>query len=250
MRRAIHLIEEVEFHPMNSRRPLDYLRWLTEYKQEDEKLKPGEHVLTAGQSIRSRDIDLVGAFYAVGITGHPQFKVVTLWDCHGGWDGGWRQMLEIYTDVKENLFLSNIDDLRFTAFSRPLGAAAGSPPLNEAVGAEFFVLESATVRPGAALDYLAAVAQERAPILAEHGRRLTGLYEVLLCDTEVVTVWGTDLDSHLAEQRSYDAARGLDDEVDGDERLLSWRERSREFLDGPWRETLLSPYPGSRLALG
>jgi hypothetical protein len=249
MRRAIHLIEEVEFHPMNSRKPLEYLRWLTTYKQQDESLEPGEHVLTKGQSIRSSDIDLVGAFYAVGITGHPQFKVVTLWDCHGGWDGGWRQMLEIYTDVKENLFLSNIDDLRFTAFSRPLGAATGSPPLSEAVKAEFFVLESARVRPGAALDYLAAVAEERAPMLAEHGQHLTGLYEVLMCDTEVVTVWSTDLDSHLALQRSYDAARGLDDEVDGDERLLSWRKRSREFLEGTWRETLLSPYPGSRLAL-
>ena len=75
-----------------------------------------------------------------------------------------------------------------------------------------------------------------------------GLYEVLLCDTEVVTVWATDLDSHLALQRSYDAALGLDDEIDADERLLAWRERAREFLDGTWRETLLSPYPGSRLA--
>ena len=41
-------------------------------------------VLSEKKSVRSRDIDLVGAFYAVGITGHPQFKVVTLWDCHGG----------------------------------------------------------------------------------------------------------------------------------------------------------------------
>lgn len=249
MRRGIHLLEEVEFHPMNSRRPLEYLRWLTAYKKEDEALAPGEHVLTAGESIRSHDIDLVGAFYAVGITGHPQFKVVTLWDCHGGWDGGWRQMLEIYTDVKENLFLSKIDDLRFTAFSRPLGAVAGSPPLAEAVKAEFFVLESARVRPGAALDYLAAVRDERAPILADHGQTPIGLYEVLLCDTEVVTVWATSLDAHLALQRSYDAALGLDDEATPDQRLLTWRRRARDYLDGTWRETLLSPYPGSRLAL-
>lgn len=248
MRRGIHLLEEVEFHPMNSQRPLDYLRWLTAYKKEDEALGSGEHVLTEGRSIRSRDIDLVGAFYAVGITGHPQFKVVTLWNCLGGWEGGWRQMLEIYTGVKENLFLSDIDDLRFTAFSRPLGAAPGSPALADATAAEFFVLESAQVRPGAALDYLAAVREERVPVLADHGHRPAGLYEVLLCDTEVVTVWGTDLDSHLRLQRSYDATLGLDDEVDGDERLLAWRRRAREFLDGPWRETLLSPFPGSRLA--
>lgn len=250
MRRGICLLEEVEFHPMNSRRPLEYLEWLTAYKREDEALERGRHVLTQGHSIRSREIDLVGAFYAVGITGHPQFKVVTLWDCHGGWDGGWRQMLEIYTGVKENLFLSAIDDLRFTAFSRPLGTAPGGPALADATGAEFFVLESARVRPGAALDYLAAVREERVPLLADHGHRPVGLYEVLLCDTEIVTVWATDLDSHLRLQRSYDAALGLDDEIQADERLLAWRRRAREFLDGTWRETLLSPYPGSRLALG
>lgn len=248
MRRGICLLEEVEFHPMNSRRPLEYLQWLTAYKRQDEGLRAGEHELTAGKSIRSRDIDLVGAFYAVGISGHPQFKVVTLWECHGGWDGGWRQMLEIYTDVKENLFLSDIDDLRFTAYSRPLGAAPGGPVLDREP-AQFFVLESARVRPGAALDYLAAVREERVPLLADHGHRPAGLYEVLMCDTEVVTVWATDMDSHLALQRSYDAALGLDDEIDGDERLLAWRKRAREFLDGTWRETLLSPYPGSRLAL-
>lgn len=254
MRRGVYLIEEVEFHPMNSRRPLEYLEWLTAYKREDDAMASGEHVLTEGQSIRSSDIDLVGAFYAVGISGHPQFKVVTLWDCHGGWDGGWRQMLGIYENVKENLFLSNIDDLRWTAFSRPLGAVAGSPALAdlcaEPYTAPFFLLESARVRPGAALDYLAAVREERAPLLAEHGHRAVGLYEVLMCDSEVVTVWGTDMDAHLALQRSYDAALGLDDEIAADERLLTWRKRAREFLDGPWRETLLAPFPGSKLSPG
>jgi hypothetical protein len=252
MRRGIYLLEEVEFHPMNSRKPLEYLQWLTAYKKQDDELATGAHELTAGKSIRSRDIDLVGAFYAVGITGHPQFKVVTLWDCHGGWDGGWRQMMEIYDGVKENLFLSDIDDLRFTAFSRPLGAVAGSPALAdlaaEPYGAPFYVFESARVRPGAAFDYLAAVQEERAPVLAEHGHRLVGAYEVLFTDNEVVTLWGTDMDSHLALQRARDAALGLDDEVEPDHRLISWRKRARDFLDGPWRENLLAPFPGSKLA--
>ncbi|MFD0852389.1 hypothetical protein ACFQ07_09160, partial [Actinomadura adrarensis] len=129
MHRGIYLLEEVEFHPMNSRRPLEYLRWLTRYKAEDDRRAADDAELTEGMSIRSKEIDLVGAFYAVGITGHPQFKVVTLWDCHGGWDGGWRQMLEIYDDVQQNLFLSDIDDLRFGAYSRPLGAAPDSPAI-------------------------------------------------------------------------------------------------------------------------
>ncbi|MDL4774619.1 MULTISPECIES: hypothetical protein [Thermomonosporaceae] len=252
MRRGIYLLEEVEFHPMNSRRPLEYLRWLTAYKQEDDRLAEGAHELTEGLSIRSRDIDLVGAFYAVGITGHPQFKVVTLWDCHGGWEGGWRQMLEIYDDVQQNLFLSDIDDLRHGAFSRPLGAAPGGPALADLVAegyaAPLYLFESAQVRPGAALDYLAAVREERAPVLAEHGHRLAGAYEVQFCDTEVVTLWGTGIDAHLGLQRARDAALGLDDGVEPDHRLLSWRKRAREYLDGPWRETLLSPYPGSKLA--
>ncbi|MEU5879091.1 hypothetical protein [Spirillospora sp. NPDC047279] len=252
MRRGVYLLEEVEFHPMNSRRPLEYLRWLTEYKREDDRLAAGEHELTEGLSIRSREIDLVGAFYAVGITGHPQFKVVTLWDCHGGWDGGWRQMLEIYDDVQENLFLSDIDDLRFGAFSRPLGAAPGSPALADVLtdgyAAPLYLFESAEVRPGAALDYLAAVQEERAPMMADHGHRLIGSYEVQFCDTEAVTLWGTDIDAHLGLQRARDAALGLDDEAEPDHRLISWRKRAREFLSGPWRETLLSPYPGSKLA--
>jgi hypothetical protein len=252
MRRGVHLLEEVEFHPMNSRRPLEYLRWLTDYKRQDDARPAGEHGLTEGMSIGSREIDLVGAFYAVGITGHPQFKVVTLWDCHGGWDGGWRQMLEIYDDVKANLFLSDIDDLRFSAYSRPLGAAPGGPLLADLVaegyGAPLYLFESAEVRPGAALDYLAAVQEERAPVMADHGHRLVGSYEVQFCDTEVVTLWGTGIDAHLALQRARDAALGLDDEVEADHRLLSWRKRARDFLSGPWRENLLSAYPGSKLA--
>ncbi|WP_067811251.1 hypothetical protein [Actinomadura kijaniata] len=252
MHRGIHLLEEVEFHPMNSRRPLEYLRRLTAYKREDDARAAGDAELTSGLSVRSREIDLVGAFYAVGITGHPQFKVVTLWDCHGGWDGGWRQMLQIYEDVRANLFLSDLDDLRFGAFSRPLGSAPGAPPLAglvaEGYAAPLYLFESARVRPGAALDYLAAVREERAPVLAEYGHRLVGAYEVQFCDTEAVTLWGTDIDSHLRVQRARDAALGMDDGVPADHRLLTWRKRARVFLEGPWRETLLSPYPGSKLA--
>ncbi|WP_113703530.1 hypothetical protein [Nonomuraea lactucae] len=248
MRRGIYLLEEVDFRPMNSRRPLEYLTWLTRYKREDETRERPE--LTSGMSIRSREIDLAGAFYAVGITGHPQFKAVTLWECHGGWDGGWRQMMDIYRGVDDRLFLSDIDDLRFSAFSRPLGAVRGTPSPAEVVPGEFYVFESARVRPGAAPGYLEAVRAERAPLLAEHGHRLAGLYEVLFCDTEAVTLWAVSLDDHLATLRARDAALGLDDEVEPDDRLLRWDKRARDFLDGPWRETLLAPFPGSRLAPG
>lgn len=252
MRRNICLLEEVYFHPMSSRRPLEYLKWITEYKREDEQMSGGSAELTSGMSIRSSDIDLVGAFYAIGITGHVQFKVVTLWDCIGGWHGGWRQMMSIYDNVDPRLFLSDIDDLRFRAYSRPLGAVEGTPDLQQLRAdkytSPFFLSEISKVRPGAALDYLAAVREERAPILADHGHKLVGLYEVLLTDSEVVTLWGMDLDAHLATQRARDAALGLDDEIAGDDRLLAWHKRSREFLDGPWQENMLAPFPGSRLS--
>jgi hypothetical protein len=161
-------------------------------------------------------------------------------------------MLDIYDNVKPELFLSTIDDLRHKAFSRPMGAVDGTPDLQalraEGYTAPFFLHEIATVRPGAALDYLAAVREERAPILADHGHRLVGLYEVLLSDSEVVTFWGTDIDAHLETQRAYDAAVGLDAEAKADPRLLDWRKNARQYVEGPWRETLVAPFPGSVLA--
>ena len=252
MARGIYLLEEVYFHPMNSTNPRQYLEWLVNYKKEDERRADSAAEIEQGQSVRSKAIDLVGAFYAIGISGHEQFKAVTLWDCHGGWDGGWRQQLEIYDGVKPGLFLSNIDDLRHKAFSRPMGAVEGTPDLQklraDKYTAPFFLHEVATVRPGAAQDYLAAVREIRKPILEDHGHQLVGLYEVMLSDSEVVTFWGTTLDDHLATQRAFDAAQGLDDEVEGDERLVEWRKTARQFLEGTWRETLLAPFPGSTLA--
>src|SRR3712207_7685261 len=53
------------------------------------------------------------------------------------------------------------------------------------------------------------------------------------------------MDAHLETQRAYDAALGLDAEATADPRLLDWRKRARQYLEGPWRETLLAPFPGS-----
>ncbi|MEU8252035.1 hypothetical protein [Nonomuraea sp. NPDC048916] len=52
----------------------------------------------------------------------------------------------------------------------------------------------------------------------------------------------------LRLQRARDAALGLDDEVPADPRPLGWAGRARDFLDGPWHETLPAPFPGGRLA--
>ena len=52
---------------------------------------------------------------------------------------------------------------------------------------------------------------------------------VLLGDSEVVTLWGTDMESHLRVQRARDAALGLDDEIEPDDRLTKWAQTARQF---------------------
>jgi hypothetical protein len=125
-----------------------------------------------------------------------------------------------------------------------LGAAPGCPTiasLREAgVDGSVFVHELSECRPGAALDYLAAVREEWVPVMADHGHSLVGLYEVLLTDTEVMTVWATDATGHEALGRAGDAA---------DARIVRWRSRAREYLTR-WREELMTPYPGTLLSRG
>jgi hypothetical protein len=107
-----------------------------------------------------------------------------------------------------------------------------------------FVHELSQVRPGAALDYLRAMEREWVPVAREHGLEPVGLYEVLMSDTEVVTLWASDIDSIVGLGRAYDAARGLDSGARADPRVLAWRERAREFCTR-WREELMVPCPGT-----
>ena len=82
-----------------------------------------------------------------------------------------------------------------------------------------FVHELSECRPGAALDYLAAVREDWVPVLRDHGHTLVGLYEVLMTDTEVMTVWATDPEGHEPLGRAIDAG--------ADDRIARWRARSR-----------------------
>jgi hypothetical protein len=107
-----------------------------------------------------------------------------------------------------------------------------------------FVHELSQVRPGAALDYLQAMQEEWVPVAREYGLEPVGLYEVLMSDTEVVTVWASDIDRIVRLGRTYDACRGLDDGVEPDERVSGWRSRAREFCT-QWREELMTPCPGT-----
>jgi hypothetical protein len=195
---------------------------------------------------------LFGTWYVMGSTGRwPQ--VVNIWEMPGGWDD-WRRLCAS-TNVKRQgnkeleSWWRQALEYRSGGFDRLMGAAPGSPTIaqlrDEGVKGGMFVHEITQVRPGAALDYLAAVREEWAPVMADHGHRMVGLWEVLLGDSEVCTLWATDLDGHIALGKATDAARGLDadvadDDVDG--RLAAWPSRATEWCVRR-REELMVPCP-------
>ena len=90
-----------------------------------------------------------------------------------------------------------------------------------------------------------AIREDWAPVMADHGHQLVGLWEVLMGDTEVCTLWATDLDAHIELARASDAARGFDSPgAKADPRITAWRARSREYCTR-WREEMMIPCPGT-----
>lgn len=208
------------------------------------------------EAVADRGLDLYGTFLVQGSTGRwPQ--VVNVWELVDGWTGWERLCARTNLRREANPELAawwrEAATWRTGGFDRLLGAAPGSPTLADVrargTRGELFVHEIATVRPGTALDYLTAVREEWAPVMAEHGHHLVGLWEVLLGETEVCTLWATDLAAHIALARSTDAARGFREPGDegkdeGDDRILAWRERTRVF-DLRWRHEMMIPCPGT-----
>jgi hypothetical protein len=210
-----------------------------------------EHVKTArGDEIIT--FQLLGTWYTIGCTGRWS-QVVNIWEVPNGWDG-WGVIVD-----RLNLKRKDNTDLegwwnealkhRTGGYDRIMGAGPGNMSIadiqRKGIKAALFVHELSTVRPGAGLDYLRAVQEEWAPVAAEHGHQLVGSYEVLLHDTEVVNVWATSVEAHVELGKSYDAARGFAHKgIQGDDRIVKWRSRAREFTTR-WREELLTPCPGT-----
>jgi hypothetical protein len=208
-----------------------------------------EHTVERGAGDASGGtLELVGTWYTMGSTGRwPQ--VVNLWECVDGWEG-WRRLME-----RTNLRRTRTPELeawwrralevRTSGFDRILAGAPGCPSLAELqandVHAPVFVHELSRCRAGAALDYLGAVREQWQPVLADYGHRVVGLYEVLLTDREVLTIWATDPASHCRLQQA--AVEGTD------ERIPQWRVRARDFLTD-WREELMTPHPATVLSAG
>ncbi|HEX7096161.1 MAG TPA: hypothetical protein VF183_09770 [Acidimicrobiales bacterium] len=199
--------------------------------------------------------ELLGTWYVMGITGRwPQ--VVNIWEIPGGWDGWYGKVDRLNLKRRTNDHLEKWWSVAYTyrtgGYDRLLAGHPGCPDMAtlaaNGVRGTLFVHELTEVRPGTALEYLDAVRDVRAPLLAEHGHRLVGLYEVMMHDTEVCTVWATDVASHVATAKSYDVARGLLSEeeagIEGDSRLVAWRDLARTWTTR-WREELMTPAPGT-----
>jgi len=73
-----------------------------------------------------------------------------------------------------------------------------------------------------------------------------GLYEVMMHDTEVCTVWATEPEHHVRMGKARDVARGVLGAsaagVDGDDRIEQWHVRARTWATR-WREELMTPAP-------
>ena len=89
------------------------------------------------------------------------------------------------------------------------------------------------------------------PLLADYGHHLVGLYEVMMNDYEVCTVWATEPDADVRAAKARDIAwvgrRG---------RRKAWKEirGSRSGTRTPatwctrWREELMTPHVGTLCA--
>jgi hypothetical protein len=201
----------------------------------------------AGYMAHTRDFDagdaaaggleLVGTWEVVGTTGRwPQ--VVNIWEIDG-WDGWARLALRTNVAKRDNAELAAWWDeaykRRTGGFDRLLRGAPGCPTraslLADGVGGSWFVHELSEVRPGAGPEYLAPTLAERVPAMAERGITLVGLYDSVLLDTEVCTVWATTVTAHTELLRAGDP----------------WPRVAREYCTR-WREELMTPGEGTHLA--
>lgn len=182
-------------------------------------------------------LTLLGTWEVVGTTGRwPQ--VVNVWELDG-WDGWQRLAQRTNLDRADNVELATWWDeahrRRSGGFDRLMRGAPGCPDLADLLAADvsgtWFVHELSAVRPGAGPEYLAATLDQRVPAMAGRGIALVGLYDSVLNDSEVCTIWATDLATHTDLLREGDP----------------WSSTARTWCTG-WREELMTPGPGSPLA--
>ena len=174
---------------------------------------------------------LQGSFYICAAGGGRWPQVINVWDVGSlGW-GGWARNVD---RKRRKAFYGDWWDeaakWRSGGFDRLCAGVPGSPSTEEiqkkGIRGTLFLNEILTVRPGTPVEFLEAVVAERVPLMEAYGHRATGLYEVTSNQHEVVMLWASDLPSQIRLRRNRDATRGLSDEGEIDERIISWERRS------------------------
>ncbi len=183
---------------------------------------------------------LQGSFYVCAAGGGRWPQVINIWDVGSeGWSA-WARNVDRLNLKRRKAFYGDWWDesakWRSGGFDRLCAGVPGSPTTEEiaerGIRGTLFLNEILTLKPGKQIEFLAAVAEERVPLLADYGHTVTGLYEVTSNQHEVVMVWATDIKSQTRLRRNRDTTRGLCDEGEVDERLVAWEERSTEFVTG------------------
>ena len=183
---------------------------------------------------------LQGSFYVCAAGGGRWPQVVNIWDVGTkGWQG-WAANVDRMNLKRRKAFYGDWWDAaakwRTGGFDRLCAGVPGSPTTEEiatrGIRGTLFVNEILTVRPGAQLEFLAAVAEQRVPLMADYGHRPTGLYEVTSNQHEVVMVWATDIASRTRFHQCRDSARGLCDEGAPDARIPAWDAVQARYVTG------------------
>jgi hypothetical protein len=183
---------------------------------------------------------LQGSFYVLGFGGGRWPQVINIWDCgDDGWEG-WGRNLDRLNLKRRRAFYGDWWDTaaqwRTGGFDRVCAGVPGSPTTAEIAGqglrGTLFVNEVLTVRPGAQLEYLAAVVDQRVPLLTGRGVQATGLWQVVNNLHEVVMVWATSVDDWVRLRRDIDTTRGLDDTGEADDRLVAWEGIAAGYVTG------------------
>ena len=197
-------------------------------------------------------LTLQGTFFVCAVGGGRWPQVVNIWDVgEHGWQG-LAANVDRLNLKRRNAFYGDWWDeaaqWRTGGFDRLCGGVPGSPSTVEIVDrgitGTLFVHQLLTVRPGGPLDYLAAVVEQQVPVWRDHGHEPTGIYEVLGNQHEVVVVWATSIAAQTRLRAARDAARGLADDGQADDRLVAWERTAAGFVTGGDTH-LMTPLPGT-----
>lgn len=211
-----------------------------------------EHVAREPVQRMPSMMSLQGTFFVCAAGGGRWPQVVNIWDLGpDGWSA-WARNADRLNLKRRRAFYGDWWDeaaqWRSGGLDRLCGAGPGCPTTEDLVAdgvrGTLFLHEVLSLRPGSGLEFLQAVAEQRVPLMHDHGHRTTGLYEVISVPDEVVLVWATDVSAHARYRQARDTTRGLSDAGTPDPRILAWDALAAGFVTGG-RIEVMTPAPGT-----